>query len=74
MKKIFIIITLSFFALFLSLDMFACTSAIFTGKVTADGRPILWKHRDTGQENNRVEFFKGEKYSFLAIVNSPDKG
>ena len=45
---------------------------VFTGKVTADGRPLLWKHRDTGEENNRIQFFKGEKYSFLALVNSPD--
>lgn len=74
MKRFFIAITLSLFTLFLSLDMFACTSAIFTGKVTADGRPILWKHRDTGQENNRVEYFKGQKYSFIGLVNSPDKG
>ncbi len=49
----------------------ACTSAIFTGKVTADGRPLLWKHRDTGEENNRIEFFEGEKHAFLALVNSP---
>lgn len=74
MKKILITIALSVFTLFLSLDSIACTSAIFTGKVTADGRPILWKHRDTGEDNNRVEYFKGEKYSFIAIVNSPDKG
>lgn len=74
MKKILITIALIVFTLFLSLDSIACTSAIFTGKVTADGRPILWKHRDTGEDNNRVEYFKGEKYSFIAIVNSPDKG
>ncbi len=55
-------------------DISACTSAIITGKVTADGRPILWKHRDTGEDNNRVEFFRGEKYNFLGLVNSPDKG
>lgn len=55
-----------------SADIFACTSAIFTGKITADGRPLLWKHRDTGEENNKVEYVKGEKYSFIAILNSPD--
>ncbi len=53
-------------------DIFACTSAIFTGKITADGRPLMWKHRDTGQENNKIEYIKGEKYSFLALLNSPD--
>ncbi|MDP3452075.1 MAG: hypothetical protein Q8R90_03885 [Bacteroidales bacterium] len=74
MKKLLTIIALNLFALFLTLDAYACTSAIFTGKVTADGRPILWKHRDTGEDNNRVEYFKGEKYNFIGLVNSPDKG
>ncbi len=52
----------------------ACTSAIITGRLTPDGRPLLWKHRDTGEDNNRIEHFKGKKYSFTALVNSPDKG
>ena len=55
-------------------DSYACTSAIISGKVTSDGRPILWKHRDTGEENNRIEFFKGGKYAFIALVDSPDRG
>ncbi|MDR0745685.1 MAG: hypothetical protein LBF17_04225 [Mediterranea sp.] len=54
--------------------MKACTSAIITGKLTPDGRPLLWKHRDTSELNNRIEHFKGSKYSFIALVNSPDKG
>ncbi len=73
MKKLFTVLILSILS-FVYSDLHACTSAIFTGKVTADGRPILWKHRDTGQENNRVEYFKGEKYNFIGLVNSPDKG
>lgn len=54
-------------------EVFACTSAIFTGKVTADGRPIMWKNRDTGELNNRLQTIKGEKYTFTALVNSFDK-
>lgn len=57
-----------------STDANACTSAIFSGKITADGRPVMWKHRDTGQPNNRIEKYKGEKYSFIALVNSNTKG
>ncbi len=53
-------------------NSYSCTSAIFTGKVTKDGRPLLWKHRDTGEDNNRIQFFKGEKYNFFGLVNSPD--
>ena len=32
----------------------------------------MWKHRDTGQENNKIEYVTGEKYKFLALYNSPD--
>lgn len=51
----------------------SCTSAIFTGKVNKDGKPVMWKHRDTGEENNRIEYFKGPKYIFYSLVNSPLK-
>ncbi len=55
-------------------EAISCTSAIFTGKVTKDGRPLLLKHRDTGELNNRIEYFQGPKYGFLALVDSPSKG
>ena len=55
-------------------EAISCTSAIFTGKVTKDGRPLLLKHRDTGELNNRIEYFQGPKYSFLALVDSPSEG
>ena len=55
-------------------DAISCTSAIFTGKVTKDGRPLLLKHRDTGELNNRIEYFQGPKYGFLALVDSPSEG
>lgn len=74
MKRGFVLFLTVLTTLFLSREVLACTSAIITGKVTADGRPLLWKHRDTGQDNNRVEFFKGEKYNMIGLVNSPDKG
>lgn len=60
----------SFFVLLLaciSAEMDACTSAIISGRVTPDGRPILWKQRDTGSPENVVRYFKGEKYNFTAI-------
>lgn len=65
-------ITLSM--LLLSSKAEGCTSAIFTGKVTEDGRPIIWKHRDTKIEDNRVDNYKGEKYSFVSLVSSNTKG
>lgn len=51
---------------------FACTSAVISGKATPDGRPLLWKHRDTGFLKNHVEYVRGEKYDFIAVVNSED--
>lgn len=48
----------------------ACTSAVVSGKATPDGRPLLWKHRDTGYLKNHVAYVKGEKYDFIADVNS----
>lgn len=60
-------------AVFFTVNAFCCTSAIFTGKVTKDGRPLMWKNRDTDELNNRIEHFKGPRFDFLALVNSPHK-
>lgn len=56
------------------MGIYACTSAIVSGRVTADGRPILWKHRDTGAEMNfvaRVDSCDGN-YGFVALFNDGD--
>ena len=52
----------------------ACTSAIISGKKTASGRPLLWKHRDTGCLDNRVELIKAHDdcYEFVAIFDATD--
>lgn len=55
-------------------SMWACTSAIIPGWAVPDGRPLLWKHRDTGTLENSVRHFKGEKYSFTGLVNSSSQG
>lgn len=47
---------------------FSCTSAIVSGKVTPDGRPIMWKNRDTNDLLNCVRYMKGEKYGFVAVT------
>lgn len=48
---------------------YACTAAVITGKVTADGRPLLWKTRDTDFLQNSMKYYKGSKYDFIAIIN-----
>ena len=57
----------AFFSLFLVAQsaVTPCTVAVVSGKATLDGRPLLWKNRDTSARPNKVAFLRGEKY--LAI-------
>lgn len=52
----------------------ACTSAIVAGKASASGRPMLWKHRDTGCESNFVERVpaSGDTHGYVALFNAGD--
>ena len=34
----------------------------------------MFKNRDTGELNNRVEYFRGPIYTFIGLVNSPSGG
>ena len=52
----------------------SCTSVIISGNARFDGRPVMFKHRDTGELNNRIQWFKGPKYDFIGLVNSSSKG
>ena len=51
----------------------ACTTAVLSGRCTPDGRPLLWKNRDTGHLQNRLVFFKDGKYEYIGLVNTHDK-
>ena len=68
MRKISILLCLM--VCFPSCFMYACTSVIISGKLTKDGRPLMWKNRDTGTLENCVIYQKGERYAYLAIINS----
>lgn len=53
---------------------YPCTSAIVSGKLTRDGRPLMWKHRDTGTEHNfiaRVEP-RDSLLGYIALFNGGD--
>lgn len=58
--------------IFLSMPLFPCTSAVITGKATQSGRPILWKHRDTGALENKMVHIEGEKFAYTGIFNVSD--
>ncbi len=72
MKKL-LIFSFLFICTALAFPLKACTSAVISGKVTPDGRPLLWKNRDTDFPQNSVKYFQGERYSFIAIVNSVEE-
>lgn len=64
---------ISIFFLFGELTIFPCTVAVVSGKATPDGRPLMWKNRDTPSLDNKIVFIKGKKYSFIALVDVRDK-
>lgn len=66
--KSFIIIIL----FFLIQDVFACTTAVISGKFTTDGRPLLLKHRDSNFIQNKLMYFDDGKYNYIGLVNSED--
>jgi hypothetical protein len=71
MKKLtFLLVLLS---LLLADRLYACTSVIISGKYTTDGRPIMWKHRDTSNENNKLVYVTSGLYTYIAMVNAGEK-
>jgi len=50
----------------------ACTSIIVSGKVTPDGRPYIFKNRDTHDLDNLAVQIQGSRYRFIGIVAAKD--
>jgi hypothetical protein len=50
----------------------ACTSVIVSGRVTKDGRPMIFKHRDSGNVHNMMIVVQGQRYRYLGLVNAED--
>lgn len=49
----------------------ACTTAVISGRVTDDGRPLLWKNRDFGtRPHNELAEITGGKFKAIAVVNA----
>lgn len=75
MKLITNLLTILFFLFFLFFgNSYGCTTAVLSGKATQDGRPLLWKLRDTDYLENYVKQFPSEdgKYAFIGLINSID--
>lgn len=60
-------------------DYGECTIGVFSGRATADGRPILWKNRDVTNDIQKFCYFEPRSphadtafYSFIGNVYSSD--
>lgn len=61
-----------FLITFIAWDAYACTSVIVSGRITVDGRPLIFKNRDASKQDEVVVSCKGEIYHFIAITNADD--
>lgn len=48
---------------------FACTTFLISGKNTTDGKPILFKNRDTEEMQNSLMFFTDGKFKYIGLVD-----
>ncbi|WP_321319537.1 carcinine hydrolase/isopenicillin-N N-acyltransferase family protein [Labilibaculum sp.] len=51
----------------------ACTTAVISGKYTKDGRPMIWKLRDTENFENKLNYFTDGKFPYIGMINSNDE-
>ena len=49
-----------------------CTVGVAAGRATSDGRPLVWKTRDSSAENNEVIFNTSFPIKFLSVVSAGD--
>ncbi len=54
----------------LNISAEACTTFVISGKYTPDGRPMLFKNRDTGTLDNALVYFTDGKYDYIGVVNA----
>ena len=63
-------IILLLFVLLLWVPGEACTSVIVSGKARGNGQALMYKHRESDCQDCAVEWFKGEKYDLIGLVNA----
>lgn len=58
----------------MSIHSHACTSMLVSAKASGTGRPLMWKHRDTGTEHNFVDKVpaRNGKLGYVALFNGGD--
>lgn len=67
---------ISVIAFLSAISAYCCTSMIVSGQASADGRPLLWKHRDTSASNNFLYRVEGNpetgKIGYVGLFNGGD--
>ena len=53
-------------------EVWSCTTFLMSGKYTPDGRPLLYKNRDTGTLDNALAYFTDGKYDYIGLVDSKE--
>ncbi|HEX9974527.1 MAG TPA: T9SS type A sorting domain-containing protein [bacterium] len=78
MKRLIKMITFLFIFLFTiftpgsanAQDLEGCTIGVASGKAASDGRPLLWKTRDTSDQDNEVYFNSSYRYKFVSVITA----
>jgi hypothetical protein len=50
-------------------DAEECTTAVVSGSATPDGRPLLWKNRDTDEPNNKLVYLADGPLTAIGLVS-----
>ncbi|MDD2305355.1 MAG: carcinine hydrolase/isopenicillin-N N-acyltransferase family protein [Prolixibacteraceae bacterium] len=69
MDKKLTLVCITGFLLMFVVQTFACTTFLISGKYTADGRPMLFKNRDTDEMQNSLAYFTDGKYKYIGLVD-----
>jgi hypothetical protein len=72
MKNFIQSVILGLFLIFTA-QAIACTTFIISGKNTADGKPLLFKNRDTQEMSNALVLFNDGKYEYMGLVDGNEK-
>lgn len=59
-----------FFLMAVTLPSPACTTVIISGRYTASGKAVMFKHRDSDCQEVAVEYFQGARYRLMGLVNA----
>lgn len=50
-----------------------CTTAVIGKDASSDGKPILWKNRDSDHLINKIIYVPEQPYNYIGLINSENK-